>query len=58
MENCKFCGWLLPLIIIVFTFWTLSWSKWVVLVAALLMFWVGVSGKCCTAPEAKPKKKK
>ena len=59
MENCKFCGWLLPLIIIIFTFWEIAWGKWVVLVAALIMFWVGASGKCCVAPFiGKPKKRK
>ena len=61
MENSKFCicRWLLPLIVIIFTFWGTSWGKWIVLIAALIMFWFGVGGKCyCKHSEAKPKKSK
>ena len=55
--DCKYCSWLLPLIVIVFTFWTQTWSKWVVLIAALLMLWQGMDGSC--VPQGKkPKKKK
>ena len=56
-KMCKWLGWLLPIIVIIFTFWEIGWSKWVVLVAALIMLWYGAKGNCCTS-EAKPVKNK
>ncbi|MBT4257650.1 hypothetical protein HOD88_00505 [archaeon] len=61
--NNKCCGWILPVLIIVFTLWTFSWSMWIVLVAALLILLdnfnnYGSCGVAKTKPVAKKKSAK
>ena len=61
-HNCKWCEVVLLLLIVIWTFWTnlfgLS-SKWVVIIAAVILLIHGLGCKTCHVDmKSKPKKKK
>jgi len=58
--NCKWTNAVLSLIIIIFAVWTpVTWAKWIVVIAAVLLFLYSLRcfGSCETAEKPKSKKK-
>jgi len=63
MTTC-FCRALLPALVVVFAWWSVSWSNWILtIIGLILVFWaLFANDKCCcmscSAPSAEPVVKK
>lgn len=59
--NCKWTETILAIVILLFTFWSVAWSQWIVSIAAILLLlhaWMCKSCMMCREHEAMPAKKK
>lgn len=58
MCNCKVFEIIISIIILVFALWEVSYSKWVIIIAAALVLIHALTCKNCAACSEKPSPKK
>jgi hypothetical protein len=46
MKAC-WCKAIMSLLVIVFAWWSVSWSAWALTVLGAILFFMNVSGTCC-----------
>ena len=56
--NCQWVVSIFAVVILVFAFWTTAWSKWVILIAAILILLHAWTCKNCKMPKMEMSTKK
>lgn len=59
--NCQWTETILAIVILVFAFWTVSWSQWIIAIAAIVLLlhaWMCKSCMMCREHTSKPSKRK